>query len=536
MANITLAPLFADLNNWPGHFLGNQNDTFVITTQTATTFSFTLGAGDSNFPNYRVTVQGSGFLYDADGAIGGTMTSFRIFDPSGTPILTMTNLAPNTLASDFSQFYVNVFGSKDVNGNGPGSDATTAWSHLMTGNDVINGTAGDDRQGLPGINLGNDRFNMGAGDDFVYGGAGNDTINGGADYDTLSYGETTYGIGQSAFKGISVNMNTGIVLDAWGGRDVISNFEEVFGSRFNDSFVGSNTQRDRFQGDRGRDTLDGGANSFDATGTIKSDDRRDEVRYDGDFWNGGRRGIIVDLETNNDLSSIRGTIRDGFGNIDIVIDIERVIGTRFNDVFVGSRSDNGFSGGEGQDSYNGGADWDYIDFGWWFGNSSPTGAVVDLARATDQIQNDGFGNIETAINIEELRGGDFNDRFSGNALDNFFEGRQGNDTMTGRGGRDYFFWYDESELGDADRVTDFVATGAQADFLAFEVANFTGMTGTATVVNGTAATQNVGTFIYNAANDTLFWDRDGTGAAQAVKVAVLTNVASLSASDFDLFV
>ena len=535
MAIITLGALFSNLNDWPGHLLQNQDGTFVITTQTANTFSYLIGAGDSHFPNYRVTVTGSGLQYDADGAIGGTMGAVRIYDPAGTLILTFDRLAANTLASDFSQFYQNVFGSA-LNGDGPGPDATAAWSHLMSGNDVINGTAGNDWQGFLGIDAGNDRYNMGLGDDFIYGGSGNDTMNGGDGYDVLSYGRTTWSEGQAAFKGIIVNMNTGVLQDAWGGRDVISNFEEVQGSRFNDTFFGSDTQRDRFQGGRGRDTIDGGANSYDATGTIRTEDRRDQVNYDNDYWNGGRRGIIVDLETNADPASIRGTIRDGFGNIDTVIDIERVVGTRFNDVFVGSRMNNAFSGGEGVDSFDGMAGFDFLDFGRNFTGGAQVGAIVDLRRATGQIRNDGFGNVENALNIEQLNGSDFSDRFIGNAQENWLEGANGADTMTGGGGRDYFFWYDQNQFNEGDSVTDFAATGPDADFLSFDTGSFTGMTTTAVVVNGTAATQaGVGTFVFNAINDTLYWDQDGAGGAQAQTIAVLANVASLSAANFDLF-
>jgi len=534
MATISLTQLYSNLNSWPGN-LFRYEPGLTVNTQTATSYSFTYPASGVNFPDYRVVITGTGFQYDAGVAIGGTMSQLRILDGTGATVLTFGGLTPNTLASDFAQFYANFFGSEFLPGEGQGPDSKQTWSHLMSGNDTIIGTQGDDWQGIVGLDQGNDLYNMRNGDDFINGGMGNDTINGGNGFDILSYEQTTYNEGLPAFRGVSINVVTGRALDPWGGTDRFSGIEEFRGSRFNDTFIGG-VDRDRFAGLRGRDTIDGGNNSYDATGTIKTDDRRDEVRYQNDYWGGGLRGIIVDLETNANPSSIRGTIRDGFGNLDTVIDIERVIGTRFDDVFVGSRINNGFSGGEGIDSYDGGADSDFIDFGRYFGNSAPAGVVVDLARANGQVQNDGFGNVETAINIEELRGGDQNDRFSGNAAGNFFEGRQGADVMTGRGGSDQFFWYEQAELGDGDRVTDFTATGPAADKLAFEVANFTGMTGTALVVNGTAATQNLGTFIYNAANDTLSWDRDGTGGALAVAVVVLTNVASLSSANFDLFV
>jgi Ca2+-binding RTX toxin-like protein len=61
------------------------------------------------------------------------------------------------------------------------------------------------------------------------------------------------------------------------------------------------------------------------------------------------------------------------------------------------------------------------------------------------------------------------------------------------------------------------------------------MSATLRLVNGTAATTAQATFIFNAANDTLFWDPDGTGAAAALAIVKLTNVASLSAANFDLW-
>lgn len=534
MATITLTQAYAELNRWPGNLFGFEPGV-TINTQTATTFSFTYPSSGVDFPDFRVVVTGKGFQYDGGGAIDGTMSRVRVLDGSGATVLTIGNLAPNTLASDFSQFYANFFGSEISPGDGQGPDQKLTWAHLLSGNDTVNGTIGNDWRNLVGLDQGNDLFNMLAGDDYVAGGMGNDTINGGDGYDVLSYSDTTYDEGKPAIQGVTINVVTGRAIDPWGGLDRFTGIEEFRGSRFNDSFTGGE-ERDRFAGGRGRDTIDGGEDSFDATGTIRTEDRRDEVRYEDDYWGGGLRGIVVDLETNNDPSSIRGTIRDGFGNVDRVIDIERVVGTRFDDTFVGSRMNNRFAGAEGRDSYDGEDGYDAIDFGRTFTDQARVGVVVDLSRDRGQIRDDGFGNIETAISIEELAGTDLNDRFTGNGEDNFLEGRQGSDTLTGRGGQDYFFWYDESEIGDADRVTDFVATGPNADFLSFEVANFAGMTGTAVVVNGTAATQAVGTFIFNAANDTLFWDADGTGSAGAVRVAVLDNVASLSAANFDLFV
>ena len=60
------------------------------------------------------------------------------------------------------------------------------------------------------------------------------------------------------------------------------------------------------------------------------------------------------------------------------------------------------------------------------------------------------------------------------------------------------------------------------------------MTTTLHLVNGAAATDAVGTFVYKAANHTLFWDEDGTGAAAAMAIVVLNGVNALTAADFVL--
>lgn len=531
MATVTMTQEFSFLQGWPGRLLESNQTGVTITTATATTFSFVWPPGHP-FEDFRITATGTGFTYDGTEPIDGTISTLRIYNASGQLILTIAGLATNPIGGDLSQFYSNVFGA---GAEGPGPDGLVAWSHLLSGNDLINGTGFDDGRSLPGYNVGNDTIRMGAGDDFIYGSQGNDSIDGGDGYDLLSYSETTFNAGAGATRGLAINVTLGRLTDVWGGTDRFTNIEEFEGSRFGDLFVGHTTQvqRDRFGGLRGRDTIDGGMDSFDSLGN-STGDTRDEVRYSGDYWHGGTRGIIVDLETAFTGTSIRGTIRDGFGNLDTVIDIERVDGTRFNDVFVGSRVNNGFRGGEGIDSYDGEGGFDFIDFGRWYGDT-PVGAVrVDLTRATGQIMNDGFGNVENVSEVEGFWGTINADWFRGNAADQSFAGLGGADTMTGGGGSDTFEFWGEGDLGAVDRITDF---SVALDRLAFDTAFFTGMTGVLTLVNGTAATAAVGTFVYNSANRTLYWDQDGTGAAAAQAVVVFSNaVAALNASNFDLWV
>lgn len=531
MANITLTSLYSSIPDWAGRLMRAQSDT-TITSQTATQFTYRLGASAGALQGYKVEVTGTGFTYHSGQPIDGAMTGVRILNAAGAVVLSLASLGSNPFVNDLSQFYSSVFGNGT---DGPGPQPETAWSQLMAGNDVITGALTNDNQGLVGMDAGDDVYNMRGGDDWIVGGLGNDTINGGDGFDVLSFQESVYSIGLPAIRGATINAQLGLVTDIWGGRDVVTGIEEFRGSRFNDNFIGNNIDRDRFMGLRGRDTFDGGSNSLNADGS-RNDDRRDEVRYDRDVEFGGIRGIIVDLETSFANNSIRGTIRDGFGNVDTVIDIERVTGTRFADVFVGSRMDNFFTGGEGKDSYNGGDGFDVVDFGRGFLGNGPTAGIrVNLSLASGQVLNDGFGNVETALLIESINGTSLGDSVIGSAGDNEMYLGDGRDTMTGGAGADYFVWESRAEFGDGDVITDFTAAGATHDILAFNTPSISGMGTTLRLVNGTAATTAQATFIFNAVNDTLYWDPDGTGAQAALAIVKLTNVAALSAANFEFW-
>ncbi|GGW38323.1 hypothetical protein GCM10011452_28320 [Gemmobacter lanyuensis] len=535
MATVTFTESFTYFQDWPGQlFRGDAHAT--VTTRTSTRFVYEFGAGAGEFADYRVEVTGTEFTYNRDEPIGGTMNRVRVLDPSGTAILTYSNLGSHPISRDLDQFYASIFGTMADDGQGIEANPYVAASLLMAGNDTITGSEGEDGQGVIGFDLGDDVYFMRGGDDWLTAGMGNDTLDGGDGFDTYTLTESNYIMGGVAFRGATVNLQTGIAQDPWGGTDTLSNIEAARGSRFGDVLIGQNWDRSSLMGLRGRDTLDGGANTYTLSGDI-DDDRRDEVRYDRDAKDGGRRGIVVDLETNFDNNSITGTIRDGFGNVDRVRDVERVIGTRFNDSFVGSQVGNVFAGGEGIDSYDGQAGFDSLNFDRNTGDAGPgSGIVVNFTLTSGQIRNDGYGNIETARNIESIWGTALNDWVKGNARAEEFWLSEGRDTMIGGDGSDRFVWESTTEFGDGDRIADFQATGAGADRLAFDTPGIDAMTTELTLVNGPAAVEaGVGTFIFNRANDTLFWDADGAGGAAQVAIVVLPGVNSLTSANFDLW-
>ena len=515
MATITLTDYYAQLNRWQGSLLDAPNGT-VVTSHTATSYAFTYPAGDE-YAGFVVSVTGTGFTFDGTVPIGGTMTGLVITDESGHTVITIAGLAANTVASDLAWFSSNVFGWSDGNGGGQGPQSDVAWSTLLSGNDTINGTEGNDNRTLAGFGAGNDIYNLMGGDDNIDGDTGSDTINGGDGWDSLWYANTAYNIGATITRGISVDVTAGTVMDAWGYTDHVTGIEQYAGTVYNDTFLGS-VGNDRFMGLRGIDTLNGGSGGSDY------------AVYDSDHWYGGLRGIVVNLEVTAGGGFINGTIRDGFGNVDKTINIENVIGTVFDDRFVGSSAQNTFVGNQGKDTYNGGAGSDTVGF-WWDGNGAVT---VDLSLTTGQIKNDGYGNTEKTISIENVAGSFMNDKIKGSSGANVLEGVDGKDTLTGGGGADHFSWIRTSDMDDTDVITDFVAaTGANHDVLEFNMTRM-GLSTTLHLVNGSAATQAVGTFIFNHANHMLYWDDDGTGSDAKMAVALLSGVTALTADDFSL--
>eukprot|EP01031_Cornospumella_fuschlensis_P022412 gene22412-27377_t len=248
---------------------------------------------------------------------------------------------------------------------------------------------------------------------------GNDTI--------LGNGATRI-VYYDASVGVEVNMGTGKswALDAAKrtgelaqivGEDTFSGVYQVAGSALDDLLVGGGAGRimgdlsiEGFIGGAGSDTLDGMGGW-------------DEAYY----WD-ALQGISVDMG----LSA--GQVQDGMGGTDTLIDIEYVGGGNFDDVMLG-RDDNtaqeSFAGAKGNDTIDGRGGYEEVAYTY----KSPTsGVVVNLA--TGQAQ-DGFGTVDTLINIEGVEGSDLNDVIIGNAQDNRLDGRLGDDTLDGGGGNDW---------------------------------------------------------------------------------------------------
>lgn len=298
----------------------------------------------------------------------------------------------------------------------PGEDQPNSRDGVGTnGDDVLEGTSSSDH--LVGLD-GNDQINGNGGSDHIEPGEGNDTITAAVG----SYAGVTYRFLDTA---VTVDMAAGTAT-ATGKSDTFTNIAYVDGTAFDDVIQGGNSSYDDwegYRGDRGNDQMHGGSGY-------------DELRYHLDYGS----SITVNFAT--------GTAIDPYGDTDTFTGMEAVRGTRLDDTFYGDASASflSYRGLAGNDYFEGteynsetSSGWDRVDYSKDAdaidkqGNYGSAAVTVDLASNT---ATDGYGDTDTLINIDQVRGTSGNDQISGNDLANKLEGRDGNDTLNGRGGSD----------------------------------------------------------------------------------------------------
>ena len=244
--------------------------------------------------------------------------------------------------------------------------------------EVVGGTNADNiMQGGAGNDTlwgddGNDNLSGGDGNDFLHGGDGNDTLNGGNDNDFL--------LGEAG----NDTMSGGAGLD------------QLFGGKGNDTMNG-NDGDDVLMGGFGNDTLSGGNGADELVGGDGND------RLDG----------------GNDADTLDG----GLGN-------DVLIGGAGNDLLTGNEGDDLLLGGAGADGFDGGlGGYDIVSY-----ETSAIGLVIDMAGGNPGSLGDARG--DTFLNIEEVRGSNFNDQIIGNVFANILLGAGGDDIIDGGAGDD----------------------------------------------------------------------------------------------------
>ncbi|MBL4645737.1 MAG: hypothetical protein JKY99_04690 [Rhizobiales bacterium] len=249
------------------------------------------------------------------------------------------------------------------------------------------------------------------GDNILDGGAGADVLDGGAGNDILDY--------SASDAAVSINLETGVNSGGHAAGDVLSNFEVINGSQFDDTLVGA-AGNDQLNGAAGDDALSGGAGD-DVLAGGDGDDNLFGNEGD-DFLVGGAGADSLDGGVGLDTADYRasdssvainlglglGTLGDANG--DIFTSIERIYATDFDDVLIGSADADYLYGdagndvltaGAGDDLLHGGAGGDALDGGDGIDIVDYMGS--DAAISVDLSTGIGLGGDaegDTFVNVE----------------------------------------------------------------------------------------------------------------------------------------
>lgn len=511
------------------------------------------GAGDDTL------IGGAGNDY-MDGGPGSDTVSY-----ANSSAVIMVNL--NNVGQDWGAYGDSLYNIENIIGSSFGDTITAKSSGSVIyggdGWDIINGGVGNDT--IYGEN-GNDTVYAGDGNDTIYGGAGNDAIYsnggnniliGGEGADTLNgFGGTATGNYSASASAVSINLTTNVNTGGDAQGDGLYGVSNIIGTNFDDTIIGDGFSN-KLYGGAGNDLLAGigyGGNTLDGG------DGNDTVSY------ASASSVYVDLNV---------TASQGWGaSGDIVLNVENLIGSSYDDNLSAKTSGSSLSGGDGWDIVSGAAGNDILhgDGGndTLYGNGGDdiiygdagddsiyggTGTNILIGGAGADSMN-GFTGIATAsyatssaaisinLNNNANTGGDaqgdtlygianiigsgFNDTIVGNYMNNTIIGGSGVDSMSGGTGADIFKYSSITDSGSAsgarDIITDF-AEGTDKIDLGDFAGEFTfkgtsAFTGTAHEVN----------YAQVSGNTIIGVDADGNGALDFQ--IELAGLHTLTANDF----
>jgi Ca2+-binding RTX toxin-like protein len=341
------------------------------------------------------------------------------------------------------------------------------------GSDNLHGGAGRDEffgesdgDVLTG-NGGNDYLDGGDGDDQMSGGAGADTIIGGAGVDTVDYS----GAVQPSGVGITVEVDQFGNATGEGGEaegDTLTGIENVIGTNQNDDIRATTVAFNTFlEGGAGNDFLVGGTKDDLLLGGTGAD------TMIGGAGNNATSYITSWGAVNVDLTRTYQYGGEAWG--DLLVQIQGIQSTGFNDRLAGDGADNLFDAGDGDDVLEGRGGADDIHAGsgndrvYAIGDGDKldgfTGTdTLDYSKATGPVFVD-LGNTQISLgfvttfngaaapdnivmvqpatpsargdsSFENLTGTGFADTLTGDFTRNRIEGGAGLDTINGDGGDD----------------------------------------------------------------------------------------------------
>ncbi|WP_428258865.1 calcium-binding protein [Enterovibrio norvegicus] len=320
----------------------------------------------------------------------------------------------------------------------PPSDIIEKYDHFLAGDDNDNQIIGDaDANSLFGQagndtligNEGDDRLVGGLGDDELKGGAGNDDLVGNEGNDMLIGGE-----GDDDLRGWEGND----ALDGGDGTD------ELEGGEGNDTLIGGDGD-DRLHGDEGDDSLDGGKGEDDLYGGAGNDHLIGGDGEDYLFGDDGDDRIYGGAEYDRvNGGDGEDTLYGGDGK-------DSLDGGKHADTLYGDGGDDRLEGGHGSDTLYGGEGNDILS------------ANTYHTQYSSRVDTDSHLDVLYGGNGDDTLVASGSDKLYGEAGDDTFLRRNGDNDLYGGAGNDTFIIQGINENFDKPRFTTDVWGGEGSD-------------------------------------------------------------------------
>jgi Ca2+-binding RTX toxin-like protein len=272
--------------------------------------------------------------------------------------------------------------------------------------------------------------------------------------------------------------------------DGVEGLETQVGTSGGDSILGT-SKDDLLVGGEGDDVLIGYKGDDVLVGGAGADTLRGSSGSNVASYADSATGLTVNLG--------RPSVNSGDAKGDIYYQIQIIAGSAHDDKLTGSDAVNVLNGGAGDD-------------------------VIEGLSGADTL-NGGEGS-------DKLYGGEKNDTLNGGAGDDLLFGGNGYDFFTGGAGADRF--YIDGPIGTYDIISDFKHDVDQialskSDYNVENLWDIDFVFG-----QKPEAEEKAPTLLYNTESGVLWWDADGIGYKDAVKMAELSNKADFSLGDIVL--
>jgi Ca2+-binding RTX toxin-like protein len=226
---------------------------------------------------------------------------------------------------------------------------------------------------------------------------------------------------------------------------VLHSIEDVDGSRYHGDTLRGDSHANYLFGNGGNDTLEGRGGADTLDGGLNTD----TASYE-------HSGAAVNVRLADPLTGAASQASGGDAEGDVLISIENLTGSAFNDTLTGNSAGNVIDGGDGADTMAGraGNDVYFVDTADHYVIVNPFTHLMAFVAGDHVIEqaNEGTDVVNASVsftlsaNVENLNlltgavngtGNDLDNRITGNAADNTLNGGNGNDTLIGSGGEDH---------------------------------------------------------------------------------------------------